>query len=524
MVCPKTHNRRHSSSVKAVGDLPKFSEKEIKEIENFQQRLVQLGFLAKDSFKKGVFDDSTKKATQSFQKAFKTEKQDGTLDQKTLEIAEKAEKDKSIEPGIFGYPSFTSQDTISVDASTGWLSSCNTGITSKHVVGSFWNGTTLIKKDENGNFSVMDTPTIVIPIEKSGERIPDIAFSLPVNKGKSNIAQCPWLQDEKISNVLENKEPIFISTYRNDEVRNDPLLRLPQRIKVEGMDKNSEIVNNEGFSLNSSTTKVYPVNLKIADSRFTSSNISGVPRSLNVLIPPREDGKFNPNLLAGASGSPSYIVLPDGKKQVLGVYKGGVTDWESFVYNMVKRPLLGEASKDLVNYISTSLKNQFQQVKETLNKEDQDFVLKVISKLDKGEPMSSNRDPSSVCKLIFKGEKPQDFEDLLDNYPPLLKAIEEVSKQVVLEAEILYKKYPNDFEKISPILNDSSLSYTQKWQEIMKTGCELRIIEPISKETVNGILQDDEVREIESKLENKVEEYKSKLENFFKNSLAGLGL
>ena len=58
----------------------------------------------------------------------------------------------------------------------------------------------------------------------------------------------------------------------------------------------------------------------------------------------------------------------------------------------------------------------------------------------------------------------------------------------------------------------------------MKTGCELRIIEPISKETVNGILQDDEVREIESKLENKVEEYKSKLENFFKNSLAGLGL
>lgn len=51
MVCPKTHNRRHSSSVKAVGDLPKFSEKEIKEIENFQQRLVQLGFLAKDSFR-----------------------------------------------------------------------------------------------------------------------------------------------------------------------------------------------------------------------------------------------------------------------------------------------------------------------------------------------------------------------------------------------------------------------------------------------------------------------------------------
>jgi hypothetical protein len=281
------------------------------------------------------------------------------------------------------------------------------------------------------------------------------------------------------------------------------------------MDKNSEIFDgNKIFSSNSSTTKVYPVDLKIADSQFTSSDISGVPRSLNVLIPPREDGKFNLNLLAGASGSPSYIALPDGKKQVFGVYKGGVKDWESFVYNMVKQPLLGEASKDLVNYISTSWKNQFQRIKETLSKEDQDFVLKIISSLDKGEPITE-QDTLDVCKLIFKGKKPQDLADLLDNYPPLNKLIEELSQQVVSEAEILYKKYPNDFEKIAPILNNSKLTYTQKWQEIMKTGCELRIIEPISKETVNGILQDDEVREVESKLENKVEEYKSKLENFF---------
>jgi peptidoglycan hydrolase-like protein with peptidoglycan-binding domain len=212
MVCPKTQNRRHSSSVKAISDLPKFPEKEI---ENFQQKLVQLGFLAKDSFKKGVFDDSTKKATQSFQKAFKTEKQDGTLDQKTLEIAEKAEKDKSIEPGIFGYPSFTSQDTISVDASTGFIPSCNTGITNNHVARGLklrGNKTTLIKKDENGNFIAKDTPTIVLPVAKPDERLPDIAFSLPANKDKSNIAQCPWLPDEKISNILKNKEPIFIST------------------------------------------------------------------------------------------------------------------------------------------------------------------------------------------------------------------------------------------------------------------------------------------------------------------------
>ena len=95
MVCPKTHNRRHSSSVKAISDLPKFPEKEI---ENFQQKLVQLGFLAKDSFKKGVFDDSTKKATQAFQKLYETKNQDGTLDQETLNKAEEGIKDKSIQP------------------------------------------------------------------------------------------------------------------------------------------------------------------------------------------------------------------------------------------------------------------------------------------------------------------------------------------------------------------------------------------------------------------------------------------
>ena len=94
------------------------------------------------------------------------------------------------------------------------------------------------------------------------------------------------------------------------------------------------------------------------------------------------------------------------------------------------------------------------------------------------------------------------------------------SKQIVSEIKILSKKYPDDFEKTLPILNNSKLTYTEKWKELMKIGCEIRMTDPIAEETVNSILAHEEVREVESKFKNNFEEYKNKLENLFKSLIA----
>ncbi len=51
--------------------------------------------------------------------------------------------------------------------------------------------------------------------------------------------------------------------------------------------------------------------------------------------------------------------------------------------------------------------------------------------------------------------------------------------------KILRSIYPDKFGKASSILDDSTHSNTQKWEKLMAAGYELKIFDPISKETID---------------------------------------
>ena len=521
MVCPKTHNRRHSSSVKAVGDLPKFSEKEIKEIENFQQRLVQLGFLAKDSFKKGVFDDSTKKATQSFQKAFKTENQDGTLDQETLNKAEEAIKDKSIQPGIFVYKDEYGRGEYDSWGSEGFIPSCKTGITNNHVTEISRDDnepTALVTKNKNGQFVAFPNQTL-IPAPDSSEESwqPDLTLISTEENNKSNIANCKWLTNDEISEFIMNREPIFISTYRDDNDLSKNQTEWPTTLPTIGTNKALPVGDFDIFSSKATVVKVYPLNLKI-EGTFESSTVSasGNPQTIFTLIPPSKDGKPNMNIVGGSSGSPSYIVK-DGKKQILGVHKASIPDWEFFTQRFIKGNLYDNRFLEVLKKEKENPKALTDNEKDLIKQKDR------ASKILYYRDNTTRDDDLWISNLLFEGQI-KSSRDFPSDYLALVELMDNYSKQIVSEIKILSKKYPDDFEKTLPILNNSKLTYTEKWKELMKIGCEIRMTDPIAEETVNSILAHEEVREVESKFKNNFEEYKNKLENFFKNSLAGLGL